>query len=93
MNVNLIKVEKGELLTIDNYEAVIAKYPHLKGVKVRDWDTKPQLPVHVVLWAREYARIKTGTPPHVEREEPRPKLGWFVMSPGQEFDRTAMMLT
>lgn len=36
MNVNLIKVEKGELLTIDNYEAVIAKYPHLKGVKVRD---------------------------------------------------------
>lgn len=36
MNVNLIKVEKGELLTIDNYEAVIAKHPHLKGVKVRD---------------------------------------------------------
>ncbi|CAH3034783.1 unnamed protein product [Porites lobata] len=36
MNVNLIKVEKGELLTIDNYEVVIAKYPHLKGVKVRD---------------------------------------------------------
>ena len=36
MNVNLIKVEKGELLTIDNYEGVIAKYPHLKGVKVRD---------------------------------------------------------
>ena len=34
--VNLIKVEKGELLTIDNYEAVIAKYPHLKGVKERD---------------------------------------------------------
>ena len=21
------------------------------------------------------------------------KLGWFVMSPGQDFDRTAMMLT
>ena len=31
MSVNLIKVEKGELLTIDNYEAVIAKYPHLKS--------------------------------------------------------------
>ena len=38
MDVNLIKVEKGELLIIDNpnYEAVIAKYPHLKGVKARD---------------------------------------------------------
>ena len=72
MNVNLIKVEKGELLTIDNYEAVIAKYPHLKGVKVRDRDTKPQLPVRVVLGAGEYARIRqTGTRPHVGREEPR----------------------
>jgi len=96
MNVNLIKVEKGELLTIDNYEAVIAKYPHLKGVKVRDQDTKPQLPVHVVLGAGEYARIKTGTRPHLGREEPvaeLTKLGWFVMSPGQECDRRAMMLT
>ena len=70
MNVNLIKVEKGELLAIDNYEAVIAKYSHLKGVKVRDLDTKPQLPVHVVLGAGKYARIKTGTRPHVGREEP-----------------------
>lgn len=69
MNVNLIKVEKGELLTIDNYEAVIAKYPHLKEVKVRDRDTKPQLPVHVVLGAGKYAKIKTGTRPHVGREE------------------------
>ena len=71
MNVNLIKVEKGELLTTDNYEAVIAKYPHLEGVKVRDRDNKPQLPVHVVLGAGEYARIKTGTRPHMRREEPR----------------------
>ena len=70
MNVNLIKVEKGELLAIDNYEAVIAKYPHLKGVRVRDRDTKPQLTVHVVLGARKYARIKTGTRPHVGRKEP-----------------------
>ena len=63
MDVNLIKVEKGELLTIDNpnYEAVIAKYPHLKGVKVREQDTKPQLPVHVVLGAGEYDRGKNMT--------------------------------
>lgn len=70
MNVNLIKVEKGELLTIDNYEAVIAKYTHLKGVKVHDRETKPQLPIHVVLGAGKYARIKTGTRPQVGREEP-----------------------
>ena len=43
MDVNLVKVNKGELLTLDNpnYDSVIAKYPHLKGVELRDRDTKP----------------------------------------------------
>ena len=73
--------EKGELLIIDNpnYKVVIAKYPHLKGVKVRDRDTKPQLPVYVMLRAGEYAKIKTGRRPHVGREGW--ERGWFVMSP------------
>ena len=99
MEVNLIKVNKGELLEINNphYDAVIAKYPHLKGVEMRDRDTKPQLPVHIILGAGEYARIKTDTRPRIGKEgEPvaeRTKLGWFIMSPGQEFDRNAMMLT
>ena len=99
MDVSLVKVNKGELLTLDNpnYDSVIAKYPHLKGVKLRDRDTKPRLPVHIILGAGEYARIKTETPPHIgEDGEPvaeLTKLGWFVMSPGQEFDRNSMMLT
>ena len=99
MDVNLIKVNKGELLTLDNpnYDSVIAKYPHLKGVELRDRDTKPRLPVHIILGAGEYARVKTETPPHIGKDgEPvaeLTKLGWFVMSPGQEFDRNAMMLT
>ena len=43
MDVNLVKVNKGELLTLDNpnYDSVIVKYPHLKGVKLRDCDIKP----------------------------------------------------
>ena len=99
MDVNLVKVNKGELLILDNpnYDTVIAKYPHLKGVKLRDRDTKPRLPVHIILGAGEYARVKTETPPHIgEDGEPvaeLTKLGWFVMSPGQEFDRSVMMLT
>jgi len=99
MDVNLVNVSKGELLTLDNpnYDAVIARYPHLKGVKLRDRDTKPRHLVHIILGAGEYARIKTETPPHIgEDGEPvaeLTKLGWFVMSPGQEFDRNAMMLT
>ena len=99
MDVNLVKVNKGELLTLDNpnYDSVIAKYPHLKGVELHDRDTKPRLPVHIILGAGEYVRVKTETPPHIgEAGEPvveLTKLGWFVMSPGQEFDRNVMMLT
>ena len=87
---NIIEVNKGELLSLDNptFDSVVAKYPHLKGVKLRDRDTKPRLPVYVVLGAGEYARIKTETRPHSGKHG-KPiarltKLGWFAMSPGQE---------
>lgn len=59
--------------------------------------TKPSLPIHVVLGSGEYARIKTQTKPRIGQEnEPvaeLTKLGWFIMSPGTEFDKNTMMLT
>ena len=59
MDANLVKVNKGELLTLDspNYDSVIAKYPDLKGVKLRDHDTKLRPPVHIIFGAGEYARF------------------------------------
>jgi hypothetical protein len=88
MDVNLIKVEKGELLTIDNphYDKLQSEFDHLKRAKFIDVDQKSQLPVHVVLGSGEYARIKTRTNPLVGTEgQPiaeKTKLGWFAMSPG-----------
>ena len=69
VNVNLVEVNKGELSTLDNtnYDSVIAKYPHLKGVELRDRDTKPRLLVHIILEARENARVQTETPRILER--------------------------
>ena len=98
MNVNLIKVNKGELLMLDNpeYENLIAKHSHLKGVTMHNRDMKPQLPVHVVLGGGEYAKIKTGHRPHIGQDgEPIAELSklWFIMSLGQEFTRKRMMLT
>ena len=99
MDVKLTKVHKDKLLAIDNpnYESIIARYPHLSDVKISDDDKKASLPVHVVLSGGEYARIKTETKPHVGRDgEPvaeYTKLGWFIMSPGEEFDRNTMLLT
>jgi hypothetical protein len=51
MQVDLIKVNKSELLSIDNphYKIQVDTYPHLKGVHIHDEDAKPQLQVHVVL--------------------------------------------
>jgi transposase InsO family protein len=99
MNVRLTKVDKGELLSISNpgYERLIKRYQHLQPVKMDDRDTKNQLPIHLVLGSGEFARIKTSTVPLIGNEyEPiaeRTKLGWYMMSPGVEFDKTTMLLT
>ena len=69
----------------------------MKGVHVNDDDTKASLPVHVVLGSGEYARIKTETKPKLEKENDPiaelTKFGWFLMSPGKEFDKNIMLLT
>ncbi|CAB4024365.1 Hypothetical predicted protein [Paramuricea clavata] len=99
MDAKLTKVDKNELLSIENpqYEHVKAKYPHLAQVNLTDNDKKDQLPIHVILSVGDYARIKTNQPPVVgEAGEPvaeYTKLGWFIMSPGNEIDRQTMFLT
>ena len=99
LDVNLTRVNKSELLFIDNprYESLVRRFQHLKEAKLNDSDTKASLPIHIVPGNGEYARIKTKDRPLVGNEgDPIAectKLGWFVMSPGAEFDVSPMMLT
>ena len=99
MNVRLTKVNKGELLTIDNpkYDQLIKEHQHLKQVEILDHDKKQQLPIHVILGSGEYARIKTDTKPLVGKDgEPvaeKTKVGWFIISPGAEFDKNTVLMT
>ena len=99
LETNLTKVNKGELVFVDNpqYANLRKKYDHLKEVKVHETETKRSLPIHVVLGSGEYARVKTNERPLIGSEgEPvaeYTKLGWFVMSPGTELDEKTMMLT
>ena len=97
MPVNFIKVNKAELLSVENphYADLVRDNAHLSDVKVADSDTKSQLPVHVIFGSGEYARIKTETKPQVGQEG-KPiaeltKMGWFIMSSGTEFDRNTML--
>ena len=57
MDVKLIKVEKGQLLTVDNphYSKLQEEFDYLKQAKFIDVDQKLQLPVHVVLGSGKYA--------------------------------------
>ncbi len=99
MDVSVTKVDKGELLFVDNpnYAKLINSYQHLEGVQMEDKDQKPKLPVHLVLGAGDYMRIKTAEKPRVGKiGEPvaeRTKFGWTILAQGNELDYSAMFLT
>ena len=67
---------------------MIERYEHLHGINIYDHDTKPELAVHVIIGASDYARIKTntrariGAPGEPVAEETR--FGWTIISPGRD---------
>lgn len=91
------KVDKPELMLLQNpkYEELKRKYQHL--VRMDDEDSKPLLPVHLLLGASEYAKIKTVTPPKMglsgQPIAEKTALGWTIMSPGHEDSTIPMLLT
>ena len=93
------KVDKQQLLSLENprYDQCLAKYAHLEGIEMEDKDSKGLLPVHLILGASDYAKIKTETAPRVgalgEPIGEKTKLGWTIISPGKEVDLSPMFLT
>ena len=99
INPLVYKVEKSTLLSLPNpkYKAIIDQYKHLAGIKINDNDTKPELPIHMILGASDYARIKVAERPRVGSPgEPVAELtrfGWIIMSPENEIDLDNLMLS
>ena len=64
---------------------------------MNDNDTKPELPIHMILSAIHYARIKVPEIPSVGSPgEPVAELtrfGWVFMSPGNEIDLNNLLLS
>ena len=92
MSVTLSKVDKPALMMLENpkYEELMKKYTHLSGVYMDDKDIKPQLPIHLVLGASGYTRIKTSTSPKMalsgQPVAEKTTLGWTIMSPGHQHE-------
>ena len=99
LQVEVTRVERGKLFTIDNphYSEIFQSFKHLEGVVTVDNDPKPFLPVHLILEASDYAAIKTAEPPRVGQlggpVAERTKFGWTIMSSGKELDHSKMLLT
>ena len=91
-------MDKDVLLNVSNpgYKKMLKSYEHLNGVIIEDNDEKEELPIHVVIGASEFGKIKTNEPARVGKiGEPvaeLTKLGWILMSPGHEI-QTKMYLT
>ena len=60
LNSKVFKKEINILLSLSNpkYKEIIKQQQHLQGTNTRDCDTKPDLPINMVLGASCYARIK-----------------------------------
>ena len=95
---SVTRIDRAELLSVENpnYAVMISKYPHLKGVYMEDTDLKKMLPVHVILGASDYARIKTRESQRTgamgEPVAEYTRFGWTIMSPGTETDLDSMFL-
>ena len=62
---------------------MIKPYDHLKGIQMNESDTKPELPMHVILGASDCVKIKMQKCSRVSKmNEPKAqqtKIGWVVM--------------
>ena len=94
LNARVTKINKRELLTLDNpnYEQLLSEYKHLRGVTIDDMTDDRKLPVHLIIGANEYAKNRTQTQARVGRHgEPVAELtrfGWAIMAPGDDVDFT-----
>ena len=99
IGVEINKLEKEVLLDLPNpnYPEIQKFYNHLKDIIINDTGTKKELPVHVILGAGHYSKIKTQERARVGQPgEPiaeLTKLGWVVISPGQVISVTKMLFS
>ena len=75
---------------------MLTKYPHLTGIKMNENQTKATLPIHVILGANNFTKIRTQERPRIGQiGDPVAELttlGWIIMSPGKESSYSNVLL-
>ena len=96
---NNLQSGKNTLLSLPNpkYKAIIGQYKNLAGINMNDCNTKPELPIHMILGASNYARIKVPKMPRVgspgKLVAELTYFGWVIMPPGDEIGLNNLMLS
>ena len=96
---NNLQSGKNTLLSLPNpkYKAIIGQYKNLAGINMNDSNTKPELPIHMILGASNYAIIKVPKMPRVgspgKLVADLTYFGWVIMSPGDEIGLNNLMLS
>ena len=97
IEINKLEKEVLQELPNPNYPDIQKSYNHLKDIIINDTDTKKELPVHVILGAGDYTKVKTQERAKVGQPgEPVAELtksGWVVISHGQETFVTKMLFS
>ena len=92
-------LDKELLLELPNpkYRQLQNTYVHLKDLQINDHDPKGELPLHVILGISDYTKIKTQERPRVglpgKPIAELTKVGWVIVSPGQETGITNMLFS
>ena len=98
LEVDVTKVNKKELLILENprYNQLIEGSSHLKGVSMDDVGEKAKPPVHLILGATEFSKIRTRERLRVGRcGDPvaeYSRFGWTIMSRGADQDLSPVYL-
>ena len=87
-------VDKDVLLnaTDSDYRTILVKYPHLKEIKMNENRTKATHPIHIILGASDFTKIKTQERPRIGQIGELTKLGWVIMSPGKDSSYSNVLL-
>ena len=86
------KLEKSVLLELPNpnYREIQNNYQHLRDITLKDYDTKSELPILLILGISNYTKIKTPEKARIglpgEPIAELTKLGWYIVYPGKEHD-------